>query len=188
MEVAVKRLFRPETLFFLATWLVLLLVFRERGFYDPGSLWHIKVGEIILNTGMPQTDPFSYTFEGRGWVPQQWGAEVLMAITHRIGGLDSLLMVFATLVAALYTLIFRKALQAGMGPVLAGLMVLVCLVVGAFHYFVRPHMFTIGFLAWTMISIVDYERGRCTSWRLIGLIPLYVLWTNLHGGVLGGTM
>jgi hypothetical protein len=184
----VKRLFRPETLFFLATWLVLLLIFRERGFYDPGSLWHIKVGEIILNTGMPQTDPFSYTFEGRAWVPQQWGAEILMAITHRIGGLDSLLMVFATLVAALYTLIFRKALQAGMGPVLAGLMVLVCLVVGAFHYFVRPHMFTIGFLAWTMISIVDYERGRCTSWRLVGLIPLYVLWTNLHGGVLGGTI
>ena len=67
-----KRLFRPETLFFLLTWVVLLFAFRERGFYDPGSLWHIKVGDIILNQGMPQTDPFSYTFEGQKWVPQQW--------------------------------------------------------------------------------------------------------------------
>jgi len=184
----VKRLFRPETLFFLALWLVLLFAFRERGFYDPGSLWHIKVGEIILNQGMPQTDPFSYTFEGRTWVPQQWGAEVLMAVTHRIGGFDAMLLAFATFVAALYTIIFRRAMQAGMGPILAGLMVGVCLFVGAFHYFVRPHMFTIVFLGWTMISIVDYERGRCTVWRLVGLIPLYILWTNLHGGVLGGTM
>ncbi len=183
-----KRLFRPETLFFLAIWLVLLFAFRERGFYDPGSLWHIKVGEIILSQGMPHTDPFSYTFEGHSWVPQQWGAEVLMAITHRIGGFDAMLLGFSTLAAALYTLIFRRAMQAGMGPILAGLMVVVCLFVGAFHYFVRPHMFTIGFLGWTMISIIDYERGRCSAWRLVGLIPLYILWTNLHGGVLGGTM
>lgn len=183
-----KRLFRPETAFFLIIWLVLLLAFRERGFYDPGSLWHIKVGEIILNEGMPHTDPFSYTFEGRPWVPQQWGAEVLMALTHRIGGLDAMLLAFATLIAALYTLIFRRAMQAGMGPILAGLVTVVCLFVGAFHYFVRPHMFTIIFLGWTMISIIDYERGRCSEWRLVGLIPLFILWTNLHGGVLGGTM
>src|SRR5262245_8979608 len=58
-----KRLFRPETLFFLLTWLGLMVAFRDRGFYDPGALWHIKVGEIILDRGMPQTDPFSYTFE-----------------------------------------------------------------------------------------------------------------------------
>ena len=111
-----------------------------------------------------------------------------MALTHRLGGLDALLLAFATLLATLYTLIFRRALQSGMGPILAGLLVVVCLFVGAFHYFVRPHMFTIGFLGWTMICIIDYERGRCTEWRLIGLIPLYILWTNLHGGVLGGVM
>src|SRR6478672_9909806 len=63
-NVRMNRLVRPETLFFLAVWLIALLAFRERGFYDPGSLWHVKVGEIILKDGMPHTDPFSYTFEG----------------------------------------------------------------------------------------------------------------------------
>lgn len=183
-----KRLFRPETAFFLLTWLSLMVAFRDRGFYDPGSLWHVKVGEIILDRGIPQTDPFSYTFEGRRWVPQQWGAEVLMALAHRAGGLDAMLLGFAAGVALLYTLIFRRCVQGGMGPILAGVIVGGVLAVGAFHYFVRPHMFTIGFLAWTMMCVVDYERGRCTEWRLAGLIPLYVLWVNLHGGVLGGTM
>ena len=75
-----------------------------------------------------------------------------------------------------------------MGPVLAGVIVGGVLFVGAFHYFVRPHMFTIALLGWTMMCVVDFERNRCGVWRLAGLIPLYVLWVNLHGGVLGGTM
>ena len=183
-----SRLLRPETLFFLAIWLILLIAFRERGFYDPGSLWHVKVGEIILKDGMPRTDPFSYTFEGQRWMPQQWGAEILMAVAHRAGGLDAMLLAFATGVAILFTLIFRRCLQAGMGWPLAALIVGGCLFVGAFHYFVRPHMFTIAFLGWTMMCVIDYERGRCTEWRLAAIIPLFVLWTNLHGGVLGGTM
>jgi hypothetical protein len=184
----IRRLVRPETVFFLLTWLGLMVAFRDRGFYDPGALWHVKVGEIILDRGIPQTDPFSYTFEGQRWVPQQWGAEVLMALAHRVGGLDALLLGFSAGVALLYTLIFRRSVQGGMGPILAGVMVGGVLFVGAFHYFVRPHMFTIGFLGWTMMCVIDYERGRCTEWRLAGLIPLYVLWVNLHGGVLGGTM
>lgn len=183
-----KRLFRPETAFFLAIWLILLIAFRERGFYDPGALWHIKVGEIILDRGFPHTDPFTYTYEGRTWIPQQWGAEVMMALGHRIGGLDTLLLGFTVLVAGLFTAIFRRATRAGMGPLLAGLIVGGALFIGAFHYFVRPHMFTIALLGWTMMCIVDFERGRCGVWRLAGLIPLFVIWTNLHGGVLGGTM
>jgi hypothetical protein len=183
-----KRLFRPETVFFLLTWLGLTVAFRDRGFYDPGALWHVKVGEIILDRGIPQTDPFSYTFEGQRWVPQQWGAEVLMALAHRAGGLDAMLLGFAAGVALLYTLIFRRCVQGGMGPMIAAVIVGGILCVGAFHYFVRPHMFTIAFLGWTMMCVIDYERGRCTEWRLAGLIPLYVLWVNLHGGVLGGTM
>lgn len=183
-----KRLFRPETVFFLLTWLGLMVAFRERGFYDPGALWHVKVGEIIIDRGIPQTDPFSYTFEGERWLPQQWGAEVLMAVAHRVGGFDTMLLGFATGVAALFTLIFRRAVRGGMGPLLAGIIVGGVLCVSAFHYFVRPHMFTIAFLGWTMMCVVDYERGRCTAWRLVGLVPLFVLWTNLHGGVLGGTM
>jgi hypothetical protein len=182
------RLFRAETAFFLLVWLLLLVAFRERGFYDPGSLWHVTVGELILTTGMPQTDPFSYTFEGVRWVPQQWGAEVLMAAAHRAGGLDTLLLAFAAGLAALYALVFRRCVEGGMGPVLAALVVGGALFVGAFHYFVRPHMFTVALLGWTMACVVDYEAGRRSAWRLAGLVPLYVLWTNLHGGVLGGTM
>ncbi|MFO0805273.1 MAG: hypothetical protein U0791_19390 [Gemmataceae bacterium] len=183
-----KRFFRPETAFFLAVWLILLIAFRERGFYDPGALWHIRVGDLIQERGFPQHDPFTYTFEGHIWIPQQWGAEVLMSAAHRIGGFDTMLLGFAALVAGLFTMIYRRASQSGMGPLLAAILVGGSLSVGAFHYFVRPHMFTIALMGWTMMCVVDYERGRVGVWRIVGLIPLFVIWTNLHGGVLGGTL
>lgn len=182
------RFLRPDTAFFLLVWVALLILFQERGFYDPGSLWHTKVGEIILDRGLPWTDPFTYTFEGKTWVPQQWGAEVLMALAHRVGGLDAMLLGFCTLVAALFTWVFARMRAAGMAPPLAGVLAGAGLFCGSFHYFVRPHMVTIAFLGWTMACIVDFDRGRATLWRFVGLIPLYTLWTNLHGGVPGGVM
>lgn len=182
------RFLRPETAFFLLVWVLLLILFRERGFWDPGSLWHTKVGELILDHGLVRTDPFTFTFEGKAWMPQQWGAEVLMALAHRAGGLDAMLLGFGTLVAALFTWVFARMRAAGMAPALAAAFTGAALFCGAFHYYVRPHMVTIAFLGWTMACIVDFDRGRATLWRLAGLIPLYVLWTNLHGGVPGGVM
>jgi hypothetical protein len=184
----VNRFFRPETAFFLAVWAGCLVGLRERAFLDPGSLWHVKVGELILADGLPRTDPFTYTFAGRPWVPQQWLAEVGMAAAHRLAGLDALLLGLATLVAVVFTAIFRRCVAAGMGPVLAGLVVGGGLAAGAFHYCARPHMATVALLAWTMLCVVDFDRGRCGPWRLAGLIPLFAVWTNLHGGVLAGIL
>ncbi len=175
-----------EAAFFLLVWLVVLALFRERAFYDPGSLWHVVVGEIIMDHGMPQTDPFSYTCAGERWVPQQWGAEVLMALLHRLGGRDLLYLAFATGIAATATWLFHRTVQAGMGPWLAGMAIGGCLFVGAFHYYVRPHMVTLALTAWTMAALADWEERRANLWRLVGLVPLFVLWTNLHGGVIGG--
>lgn len=181
-----RSLVRPESVFFLLVWSSFLVLFRERGFYDPGSLWHTRVGELILDHGFMWTDPFTYTFAGHTWIPQQWGAEVLMALAHRAGGLDTMLLGFSTLVAALFTWVFARMRAAGMHPLLAGVLTGGCLVAGSFHFFVRPHMFTIALLGWTMGCLIDFDCGRATIARLVGLIPLYVLWTNLHGGVLGG--
>jgi hypothetical protein len=57
---------------------------------------------------------------------------------------------------------------------------------GAFHSFARPHMSTIVFMGWTMACLVDFDRGRASAARVAGLIPLYIVRTNLHGGALGG--
>src|SRR5437763_15443427 len=96
-----RRFVRTETVLFLAFFAAALLGLRGAAFSDPGSLWHVRVGELILRDGRIMTaDPFSYTFAGQPWRPQQWGAEGVMALGHRLGGFDALLLGLAVLVAA----------------------------------------------------------------------------------------
>ena len=186
--MARRLLLRPEAAFFLLAWLGLAVAFQSRAFNDPGALWHVRVGELILDDGFMRTDPFTYTFTGHTWIPQQWGGEVSMALAHRAGGLDAMLLGFSATTAGLFTWIFSRMVRNGMHPLLAGGVAAFALVVSAFHFYARPHMFTIVGMGVTMAAIVDYERGRTGLWRLWWLIPFNVLWTNIHGGVLGGVM
>jgi hypothetical protein len=183
-----RSAFRPEVGFFLLCWLGLQAHFRERAFNDPGALWHVKVGERILASGFMHEDPFTYTFTGHVWIPQQWGGEIAMALAHRTGGFDTLLLGLCSIVAGLFTWIFSRAVRNGMHPALAAVVVGGAVVVSGFHFYARPHMITLVGMGLTLAWIVDTERGRCSPWRLWCLIPLYAVWTNIHGGVLGGVL
>ncbi len=181
-----RSVLRPEVGFFLLVWLGLQTHFRERAFNDPGALWHVKVGERILDSGFMERDPFTYTFAEHVWIPQQWGGELAMALAHRAGGFDTMLLGLCAMVAGLFTWIFSRAVRNGMHPALAAVVVGGAVVVSGFHFYARPHMITIVGMGITLAWIVDTERGRCTPWRLFALIPLCAVWTNIHGGVLGG--
>jgi hypothetical protein len=45
---------------------------------------------------------------------------------------------------------------------------------------------TIASLAITAGLLADFDLGQIRLRRLVWLLPLFVLWTNIHGGVLGG--
>jgi hypothetical protein len=182
------RLVTLGTAFFLVCWPALAAVFRGRGFADPGALWHVRVGELVLRHGIIRTDPFTFPFEGRTWIPQQWGGEVLMAIAHAVGGFDAMLQGFAVLMAACFAWLFGRLLRGGMGWPLAAVVAAFAVVAAGFHFYVRPHLATIALTAIVAGVLVDYDRRRIGPWRLAWLIPLHVLWTNIHGGMLGGVM
>jgi hypothetical protein len=181
-----RRFVRPETLFFLIAFTALLVIFRERGLNDPGTLWHTRVGELILTDGFMTTDPFTFTFAGKTWIPQQWGGEILMALLHRLGGFDAMLFAFLAIFAAAFTGVFRRLLAGGMGWPLAGAVTALALVAAGFHFYVRPHVFTIVFMVFVTSFIIDYDSKRRTWKHLLWLIPIHIVWTNLHGGMLGG--
>ncbi|CAN5524675.1 hypothetical protein BH11PLA2_BH11PLA2_22070 [soil metagenome] len=181
-----KRIADPSSLFFVASLLVLLVVFRERGLTDPGTFWHTRVGDIILADGFITTDPFTFTFEGQTWIPQLWAGEIFMATLHRLGGFDSLLFGFLVLYTAGFTLVFRRLLHGGMGWPLAAAVAAFAMVAAGFHFFVRPHVFTIVFMIVLMGLLCDVHAKRCPWRKLLWLVPLHIVWTNIHGGMLGG--
>jgi len=90
------------------------------------------------------------------------------------------------LIAAAFTWVFSRMVRNGLHPLLAGLLTVSAVVAAAFHFYARPHLATIAGMVVTMAFLVDYDRGRAGPWRLWWLIPLNIVWTNIHGGVLGG--
>src|SRR5947209_2395091 len=114
-----RKYWPVETPFFLVIWLFLMLAGRGNAFRDPGSLWHIVVGERILQQRqLMYTDPFSFTCAGQPWIAQQWLGEVALALLHRLGGLDAILVFTSTLLAGLYTWVAHRMLRAGLHPLL----------------------------------------------------------------------
>ncbi len=182
-----KRFWRPETGIFLAIWLVLLVGGRSRLFRDPGTFWHTVVGEQLLTTRhFSDTDRFSYTFAGQPWIPHQWLGECLMALVHSLHGFDSLLLATATLLAALYTWVASRLLRAGLHWALTSVLVMLALGASASHFHIRPHLGTMVGLALTFALLCDFEAGRSGVRRLTWLVPVFLVWTNVHGGMLGG--
>jgi hypothetical protein len=182
-----KRFWRPQTGIFLAIWLILMIGGRSRFLRDPGTFWHTVVGQQMLSSGeLIYQDTFSFTFGGQSWSPHQWLGECLMAIVHRLDALDSLLLVTVTLLAALYTSMAHRFIRAGLHWSLATVLVALVVAASSSHFHIRPHIGTIIFMGCMFGLLADFDAGRIPIDRLAWLVPISMLWANIHGGVLGG--
>jgi hypothetical protein len=180
------RLFRPATWLFLGVWLVLLVGGRTRFFQDPGTFWHVAVGDRIIEFGFFDTDPYTFTFAGKEWIPHQWLGECVMAVVNRVSGFDGLLLGTATLLAAVFAGLGVRLIRSGLHPSVAAVLVAAGVAASSGHFHVRPHLATIAGMAIVLTYLTDFENGRIALARLTWLIPVTWLWANIHGGALGG--
>jgi hypothetical protein len=174
-------------LIFLAIWLILLIAGRSAMFRDPGAFWHVVSGEKMLAAGQViREDPYSFTRAGKPWVAHQWLAECGMAAIHDLAGWDGLLLVSVTVLAGVYAWIAARLLRSGAHVILAVLLVAMAMMLGSPQFHVRPLVLTIALLAVTFAWLVDVEAGSRRPRQLWWLVPMFVFWTNVHGGMLSG--
>ncbi len=184
------RLLTPSLadLLFLAV-MLWLLVFTNSGsptglLQDAGAGVHIRTGEWILaHHAVPRTDPFSFSRPGEAWYAWEWLSDVLFAMLFRVWGLKGLVVFSAAVLASVCWLLVRHMAKKGANALAA--LVVMNLAIGAasVHFLARPHIFTLLFLG-VVFYWIDQDRAR-ESARLWLLVPLTVLWANLHGGFTG---
>src|SRR5579872_58476 len=72
----------------IAVLLIPALLGSSKTIFNDGDVsWHIATGQWILaHRAIPHTDPFSFTWLGKPWVPIEWLAEVIYASAYRLAG------------------------------------------------------------------------------------------------------
>jgi len=174
----------PAWAWFGAWTYVILLINGSLMLNDSDTYWQILTGQWILDHGaMPRSDIYSFTKFGTYWTSSSWLAQVLYAAAYRIAGWAGPISLAAAAVAATFAMLtsfLSRRISAGYAVLIA----FAALVISVTHFFARPHVLALPFmLAWGYGLLSASERREAPSFRLL---PLQVLWANLHGGFLFG--
>lgn len=148
---------------------------------DNSFLTHVATGRIILDSGVPSADPYTFTAHGEPWVVQSWGASWLYAVAERVGGMELVRLLVAAWFVAATVLVWNLAAPARR---LVGRLVVVFAVlgVGLEAWSERPQQLAIVLLAMALLA----WRERWPLWS-IGVI--FAVWVNVHGSFpLGGAL
>jgi hypothetical protein len=142
--------------------------------------WHLKTGRWILETGaIPVSDPFTFTTPEAAWTPHYWLSDVVFATVFDLGGIKGMILFKAFIVAAAFYIIYRFMVRQGLNLVLAVAVVMLAVFIGHFRFMLRPHVFMF-LLSAAFFGILSVGASR-QNLKLLWLLPLMLLWVNLHG-------
>jgi hypothetical protein len=162
----------------------LFLIAGNHLLIDPDTMWQITVGQWILDhRAVPDTDVYSFTMHGQPWISTQWLAQVLYAKTYAIAGWSGPVVLAASAIAATFALL-AKFLSRRLSESTTLVFVAAALALTVPHLLARPHVLAMPVMvAWVGGLIAAADRRSAPSFWLL---PLMVLWANLHGGFVFG--
>ena len=141
---------------------------------DPDFGWHLQAGRYISSHGIPTHDLYSYTASSFKWIDHEWAYDVLVATIFKLSYAKFFM---AGIFASIWTLVIYLAV--GQKSRASTLIVTTLAILP--YAGVRPTIFTILFFL-LLVKIASYK-----SWRTRLLIPLlFVIWANMHGGLIAG--
>lgn len=163
-----------------------VFLFAPQVLNDGDTWWQLAAGQWILHhRAIPFTDHFSYTFAGVPWVAQEWLSEVLTALAYRGGGWDGVLMLYGAAAALTFGMLALHLRRWTDGPCLLLLLILGAACTSG-SLLVRPHLLALPVLElWTAGLLIARSRRTAPS---LWLLPLMVLWANLHGSFMLGLL
>jgi hypothetical protein len=151
---------------------------------DPDTFLHIASGQWMLaHQALPFSDPFSFSMPGAHWPVHEWLAELLLALIYSSAGWGGLIVVTSACFAASATMLLRRLVVDG-EPMTAVLAAICSGMLLEPHLLARPHMLALPIMVAWCIALTAARAGRRAP--PFALIPLMILWSNLHGGFMVG--
>jgi hypothetical protein len=138
--------------------------------------WQLRAGKDMWASGrVLLSDIYSHTAAGTFWPNHEWLAEVLYYGAYRIGGLPLVTLLATAMIAGAWCISWR--LTSGPSFRAFGLAA-IALVPASLWWEPRPHAFSLLFM---MVAV-----ALVSTRRYMWLPPLFLVWSNCHGGVILG--
>jgi len=153
--------------------------------HDPDTWWLLATGKLFFLEGIPKTNTFSFSNPDYPWPNSYWLFSAILRVAELIGGANGvqcvpILFAFAAFfVVADTTLLGREKKN----WFLFVLLMVLAFMVSRFRYVPRPHVVSILGLA-ILYNLWARQPRRLLVW--MGLLA--VVWTNLHAGVVFGSV
>src|SRR5580693_3836095 len=145
--------------------------------------WHIRTGQYILDHhAVPHHDLYSFSKPDAPWYAWEWLTDVIDGSVHRLAGLKGIVLLAGVVIAIFATTLIRRMVWRDVHLFVAMIVALVGVGSASIHFLARPHIFTLLLLSISVWMIEADRKQR--SRRIWLLVPITVVWTNLHGGFL----
>lgn len=196
--------------FFVTVLLTCLLAMSHRK-ADPDLWGHVQYGRDVIQEGLPRTITYSYTTQDHPWINHENLSELLMATAvDRVGPVA--MLVFKSLMGLmLLLLVYRQGRQNNVSWIPLYITMLLVAANQMYCWTVRPQLLSyalftllIALLGWCFSrwpnpwpallrgGVDEPSRaptndadGTRLRWLWL-IVPMFVLWTNAHGGFVAG--
>jgi hypothetical protein len=167
-------------LFGLLIFSVAIFAVRRAFLSDPDTYWHIATAKWMLaERALPRHEIFSHTAAGQPWVNIEWLAQIILFSIYDWFGWRGLVLLCGLVIALTFVLLYAL-LARELRPTVALGSAALSFTFASGHFLARPHLLTFPIIVvWTaFLARASDENRRPSLW----LLPLMVLWANLHGG------
>ena len=144
----------------------------------------LVMGREIFQHGLPHTETITVWAHGDHWTDQQWFAQYVFYALERLGGLKLVMLAHGLLLSAAFACTLAAARARGASHRSSLLVASLGCVLAPWALQMRAQSFApllfVGLL-WLLVS-----DSQAPSRRVLLVLPLLVLWANIHGTVLLG--
>jgi hypothetical protein len=161
--------------------IVLLTVFAPS--LVVGDTWlTLMAGREIADHGLPHTEELTILGQVATWTDQQWLAQLLFYGAHELAGLRAVVVLDILLVLLALSLAAGAARSLGASSRSTFVLGLLAVLAGPWGWTIRAQSAALPLFVGVLWLLLDAYRNGIRR-RTLLVLPLLVLWANLHGSV-----
>jgi hypothetical protein len=146
------------------------------------SFWlRLAAGRAMAEQGIARSDAMTFTAAGHPWINTSWLYDRVLYGLWNVGGASLVILLHVAVAVAAFALLIRSARRLA-GPSGTALALLGCAWLFSVRFVVSPVLVALLFTA----IFVRVLSGAGKSWAPALLLPVQLVWANVHGSFILG--